>query len=247
MRYKLRFYTAEDVLLGFDYNLELSVVIKNLLNPKYVEFLEKIGFRSGNRIFKPYTFSRLFPEKYQINSSGIEIKKGYVDIVISSIDENFWFSFLQGLLKQKKIHLSNNDFYLESIAIKKFRRKTRMILKTLSPFIVKGSYNNHDFSGIENELKQNLLNKVFVFKNKQFTEKDFNLKLFENTLRKTAVLINNTLNTAWHGLLMIEGNEDILETAYDAGLGLKNALGFGCVEDINLKEEKVVYRLKISV
>ncbi|ADQ05711.1 CRISPR-associated protein Cas6 [Caldicellulosiruptor owensensis OL] len=243
MRYKLRFYTEQDVLLRFDYNLELSMVIKNFLNPKYVEFLENGGFKCDNKIFKPYTFSRLLPEQYQINSYGIEIKKGYVELIISSIDENFWFSFLEGLLKEKKISLSGREFYLESISVKRLGKKKKIIAQTYSPFIVKTIFKNWSFIEVERNLKKNLMCKVYVFKRKKYNEEDFNLKLFEKTLKKTIIVINNTPSEAYSGLLLIEGDEDIIETAYDAGLGLKNALGFGCIEDIKSKEEKTIYRV----
>jgi len=245
MRYKIRFYTENDMNISIHYNIELAKAVRNLLNPKYREFVDKGGFSLGKAIYKPYTFSRLFPQEYRVTNSKLEIKKGYVDLIVSSIDENFWFSFLEGLLKEKKITLYGNTMYLDSFAIKKFKRKNKMIVKTLSPIMCRINLSEQTKNEFELFLKGNVVNKACIFKKRIFSLDDINLKFFENTVKETIVMLNGTPNKAYSGLILLDGDEDIVEVAYFTGIGPKNALGFGCVEDIKLKNERVIYKLSL--
>lgn len=88
---------------------------------------------------------------------------------------------------------------------------------------------------MENEFEQlirdNLIKKYIAFYNIEPSDTSFKLVPIKNkNLKENIILYKGIVIKGWSGEFDIEGSEELIKIAYDAGLGSKNSQGFGCIE-----------------
>ncbi|MEZ0537623.1 CRISPR-associated endoribonuclease Cas6 [Caldicellulosiruptoraceae bacterium PP1] len=249
MRYKLKFLIENDIEMDINYNLSLAEAIKNLVSPKYIEFIDNGAFALNGRIYKPWTFSRLLPDKYLINNSKLIINNGYIELILSSIDENFLFSFLEGILRKKGLSIQNCFLPLNSISVINNKVRNILLCKSISPLIVR-DYEIMNIKEIDiiNEvtksIKTNLISKTKVFKKINVNAEQINIDILEQEkIKKKFIKIKTEKYLGFDLKLKIEAPEEVNIIAYNCGIGIKNALGFGCIEHLKISDEKIVYRI----
>jgi len=246
MRFKLKLKNSKETKLRVDYSIELAHSINNFLDPEYLKYIENGAYLLNKKIFKPWTFSRLFFENYTFTNKEIRVLPGELYFIVSTIDDNFAYYFLRGVLKEKCLKLFEEYFEIRSVSVlNQFPRK-QIICRTISPIIIKEVQTIEptcsEFEAIFVEgIRKNLISKAKAFKNINIMPEKVEVQIInKEKIKRKTLHIKNELYIGYDLLLRIKSLPEIIEIAYNCGLGVKNALGFGCVEVIPPPAERVL-------
>lgn len=235
MRAKYTFSSEAPIVLTKYYNRAIQGLIYNLLDTDFANWLHDTGFKYGRRSFKLFTFSRLFGP-FTRRGDLIDFGKK-VQLYISSPIDKFVGQLCNNLLK-KKLVLETNFINVESIEfLKKPTFSPSAIIRTLSPVTVystlltpQNTKKTYYYSPYEKEFSelilQNLLKKADMLN--IAAKKEFKIRPY--CVKDVYVSFKETLIRGWVGEFEVEGDPNLLEIAYETGLGSKNSAGFGMIE-----------------
>ena len=199
---------------------------------------EEFGNYHENRGFKFFNFSNIFPVS--------DFKKGeFKSLIISSPNYNLIRALYTQLDKFETFYLNKYQMSMEYINVIKPKHYDKFISST--PVVLfedntKNQYysfrNNHDFNFFWNRLKDNAVKKYNVFTGLDFNLEDDLFDLFEFN-REVAVRVRKNGNTfivigsLWKNLEvnLNSKNRNFYRFLLDVGLGEKNSLGFGMLND----------------
>ncbi|MDN5293233.1 MAG: CRISPR-associated endoribonuclease Cas6 [Eubacteriales bacterium] len=245
MRIKVVLQTPPDgVFIPYDYQYYLTAAIYrklSLADPEYAAFLHQQGY--GERGYKLFTFSQLRARSKKGASQGFWIV-GEAWLVVSSPLTRFLFPLLQGLLNEP--FLSLGDVHLP---VKKVLTQQAPPLAggakfvCLSPVVVTTGTGegparylryHEDPALFSEKIRQNLLRRYracygsspederlfFYFDHRYLSEK------------KGTKLIQYRDHSIFGYLapVQLEGSPELIRFAWEAGIGEKNSMGFGCLE-----------------
>ena len=244
-------------MLPLNYQYELSAATYHILasgNEAYAEWLHENGFRLENgKQFKLFTFSRFKPEKYRIlrQTNQIELQSDKVEWQISFLPEKSTQRFVEGLFQKRVFEVGNRksvvQFQVTSIEMLPSPEFTdTMTFETLSPVSVsqrlddgRDSYpqSADEFANeewVRERLLQNLLDKYESFYGKPFEGERF-LSLMTLTEPKSALVtikagsLQETKVRGYMCRLALHCPAELMQVAYESGLGEGNSQGFGCL------------------
>lgn len=242
MRANLKLKFEGKITMPIQYNnIIQSVILKWIGNESYQKFIHDVGYQHNNRRYKMYTFSRL-QGKFKMNRSAKTIT--YFDeanLIISSADDVFLNYVVNNILIENEFKILNQSVYVDEITCSNRKIKSREKIYTKSPIVVYSTFENEGnkktyyYSPYEDDfaymLKKNLINKYNAAYDKDPDCSDFFIKPTRwEKLKENVVVYKGTIIKGWSGEFIIEGSDELLNIAYNAGLGSKNAQGFGCIE-----------------
>ena len=240
MRIILEMSSEKEIILPIQYNHILQGFIYNNLSDKnYREFIHSQGYQLDNKRFKLFTFSRLLG-KFNIYSRANKI--GFaspIKLVISSAVEQFITDLAETLIKAEFLFFGSNQIVINSISVEKqFEFTETMQVKMLSPVVAYSTENKftHYYSPWHprfNEIiTQNLIDKYITLFG--CTPQNQTFKMIPNGMQekkfKIMTSFKDTIIEGYNGIYFLKGNPELIDIAYHAGLGSKNAQGFGCWE-----------------
>lgn len=191
--------------------------------------------------FKFYTFSNLILMNRYRSESGLGFEKAY--FILSSPDDRFIKGFAEGLLNDPGFYLDGPrgkvDFVIERIEIlEELTFVDECRFKTLSPIYVKTMrkvnevLKEFDLYPTEPKFYENL-HKNLRERFTEFYDRE-PVDHFEVTgtsnIKPKRIKIDDGYRRCSLMELQIQASPELLKFAYDAGLGEKNAMGFGCVD-----------------
>jgi CRISPR-associated endoribonuclease Cas6 len=261
MRFKLTLKkTSRENQLPASYQYELSACIYRIMeqaDEQYSEFLHSKGYTAnqGYKSFKLFSFSNLFIFPFKIETDRIIIQGERVHFFVSFYVDKSAESFIMGLFKDQELQLGDRvsqvDFRVETIEVINLPQiMEKMTYKLLSPIVVaqetaqKHAVYLHPDAPIYAELiKQNLIDKYLsIYPALPIEWQGFDFEIVPLVIQKAkAKLIkikaftkDETEVKGYHRfLIQITAPPALHELALLAGLGQKNALGFGCVEAVS--------------
>ncbi|MCX9012353.1 MAG: CRISPR-associated endoribonuclease Cas6 [Candidatus Methanoperedens sp.] len=191
--------------------------------------------------FKFYTFSNLVLMNRKPSKSGLCFERAF--FILSSPDDRFIKSFAEGLLQQPEFYLDGPrgraGFAIERIEIlKELSFGDECWFKTLSPIYVKTirkeneSLREIDLYPTEpkfyENLHRNLVERFSEFYGKAPAD---HFDVVETAdIKPKRIKIAESYRRCSLMSLRLQASPELLKFAYEAGLGEKNAMGFGCVE-----------------
>jgi len=201
--------------------------------------LHDSGYVDGKRALKLFTFSRIFGRVLKVDA-GVIVLQPPLRLCISSLVEQFLSELVNQLIKRIRVRLFGNELRLTSIEFP--RRPTlggKVEFYTLSPITVYSTLHTADgrrktyyYSPYEREFSElvstNLSRKYRAYKGEE-AKGDVTITPVGRP-KERIVLFKDTVIKAWSGGFAMEGDERLIEIAYDAGIGSKNSAGFGMVE-----------------
>lgn len=238
MRIKITLSSDKPILLSSMYNRAVQGVIYSLLEDDFRNTLHDIGYKSGNRAFKLFTFSRLlgrFIRKGDVIEFDREIKL-YLSSPIIKLIEQVSRGLLGGMIR-----LETNKVHVESIEfVKEPQMTSPMLVRTLSPvttystlYSANGSKKTYYYSPLEKEFvsitKSNLIKKAEILGVEHNGEFDIESL---GQRREIFLSFKGTLIRGWVGKFRITGDTRLISVGYETGFGCKNSAGFGMVEVI---------------
>ena len=233
-------------VLCYDYQYGLASMLYAKLTLANIELANKLHNTKG---FKFYTFSHLILDDRIVANNGLAFTKAH--FFLSSPDTEFIKSVAEGLLMQPEFFLKNEGsvtyFVIEDVEIlPSIEFSDTCTFKTISPVYLKTLrnrvVNNNDERLVETDLyptdfkfyenlHKNLVSRYEAFY-KLKLDKDFFDVLDIDYFKPKRVKIEKNYRRCSLMDIQIYANPELIKFAYDAGLGEKNAMGFGCVDVI---------------
>lgn len=225
--------------LHYDYQYGLASMLYLKLATSNVELADKTHKKNG---FKFYTFSNLILDDRIPVKDGLNFSKAH--FFLSSPDPEFIRSFAEGLLFEPEFFLANNgnriNFLIERIEVLPvIRFLDTCTFRTLSPIYLK-TLRKQDERLVEFDLYPKdskfyeNLHKNLVARYEEFYGSKIDKEFFEvmsvSSFKPKRVKIENNYRRCSLVDLSLSANPELLQFAYDAGLGEKNAMGFGCMD-----------------
>ena len=194
--------------------------------------------------YKHFTFSYLMTHKRKIiPKEGIMPLTNRVVFYLSSPDRTFIKKVVEALVVNQKFRIGNVKGIISSLEIlKKPLIPNKVRFRTLSPIVVKKWLNQDEWVNLfptddefYERLKENLISRYLSFLGKQREDnflKDLVINIKITNFKPKRHNINGTYHRGSLCDMIVEGNKELIEYAYYAGLGEKNAMGFGMVKII---------------
>lgn len=239
MRLEIILKGKNNFKVPFNYNHILSAIIYNKIAD--LNFANELH---SSKSFKFFTFSQIYIPKRRIVKDGIIAKDGVISFYISSPNDFLIKSLVDGFLEDLEISFQNQKLTIQKIeALKTPEFSSKSEFKTLAPIIVRtkkeidGELKIWDLAPSDKffkSLENNLIKKYIKFNNLTKTDKKINIYSDMNFVKRKRISINKGNATTYHRAymmdLILEGDLDLIEFAYDVGIGEKNSMGFGMVK-----------------
>lgn len=239
MRLEIILKGKNNFKVPFNYNHILSAIIYNKIAD--LNFANELH---SSKSFKFFTFSQIYIPKRRIVKDGIIAKDGVISFYISSPNDFLIKSLVDGFLEDLEISFQNQKLTIQKIeALKTPEFSSKSEFKTLAPIIVRtkkeidGELKIWDLAPSDKffkSLENNLIKKYIKFNNLTKTDKKINIYSDMNFVKRKRISINKGNVTTHHRAymmdLILEGDLDLIEFAYDVGIGEKNSMGFGMVK-----------------
>lgn len=242
MRIKITFKGTQSIELPLAYSQTVQGFIYNNISDEVLkDFMHNKGFYNGKRVFKFFSFSRLEGE-YIINKQRKRITfLSEVTLQITSLFPPFIKDLASTLMKKDKIILGKNEISILSISMEEPKVKELMTVRTISPIVLYSTLQNEhkkytyyfhpgevEFSKL---IRENLIRKYSTF-NSVSINPNFEIVPIEYEKNKPIITTyKNTIIKGWNGRFKIVGDKQLINIAYNYGLGSKNSQGFGMIEE----------------
>lgn len=245
-------------IIPVNYQYPLSAAIYKILqkaDAEYAEFLHAKGYGKG---FKMFSFSDLHIP-FRILGDRLLLQATKAEVIICFHLPCAAETFIKGLFISQQLVIADKEsktlFYVQNVEVLEDMLKDRqdeeevtVLLKPLSPVVcgVKNEKGNYIFLSPEEERYEEMIwlnwqEKVRSLMEK--TEVEFlmhatfvRVKFFKNPPKSRLITIKSGTSeeTKIRGfnnfLLEIKGKKKVVEILLEAGVGLYNAQGMGCVE-----------------
>ena len=239
MRLEIILKGKNNFKVPFNYNHILSAIIYNKIAD--LNFANELH---SSKSFKFFTFSQIYIPKRRIVKDGIIAKDGVISFYISSPNDFLIKSLVDGFLEDLEISFQNQKLTIQKIeALKTPEFSSKSEFKTLAPIIVRtkkeidGELKIWDLAPSDKffkSLENNLIKKYIKFNNLTKTDKKINIYSDMNFVKRKRISINKGNATTHHKAymmdLILEGDLNLIEFAYDVGIGEKNSMGFGMIK-----------------
>ncbi len=244
MRLHIIFSTEDKIILPWDYPHLLHGFIYRAIakaKPKLGEFLHDQGFVAGTHRYKMITFSLLHSEKAKARKDGLEIHppihwwtssplSAPMEALAISLISDLYVSLRDVVLKAEKIEVEKVPSF-----------SGRALFETISPIVVstgvvrEGKMHRIFLSPREPDfwriVEDNLKRKWLALWGKELKDGVINFEPVGEWKSKLFTVQGLQIK-GYVGRFYAEGDERLLLLGYEAGLGERNAQGFGMIRFI---------------
>lgn len=247
MRIKVTLNSPSETSMDMNYNYYLSSMIYELLrksDTQYAARLHESGYLLGNKKFKLFTFSNLFPERYTVEKNFLNLK-GRVTLYISSPMSDFTLHLAEGLLSSGNVNIGRSRFFIETVEVMPLPEFSReMRLTCLSP-ITTNTVEEKDgkrrtvpclpgSDKFSENIKNNLIRKYFLVHKRLPEDLAFEIEFNNSDLDKYGrgklIRFKNLFIKAYSMPFILRGSTELIKIGYECGIGEKNPAGLGMVE-----------------
>lgn len=250
MRIKVTLHALQSgVVLPLNYQHAVASLIYALLSSGSISFatqLHDVGFRTDNRTFKLFTFSRLHTDQTHVSGNQLILDRPQVSFQISSPVPEFIEHLKTGLSNYERLNIDRAVLKLVNIEdIPAPTIQKRMSFYALSPITetTNGSREHPKFLSLRDNwsevIQRNLTRKYEILHGhapadgrlKWLWDENYIIKK-ETAGWRLSVLadIHGIKVRGWLAPFMVEGSKELIEVGYEAGFGARNSMGFGMAE-----------------
>lgn len=258
MRFRLTLQIQPEVMgreLPINYQYPLQGVIYRTLEKSDIGFstwLHENGYQQNGKRFKLFTFSNLILPQYEIDKQRerLIVKSDLVTLFISFLPEKSTQQFIQGLFQQQTFQIadpiSGVQFMVREIQVMPpldYHPDTKF--RTLSPVCIslRNERGHMDYLSpidpcYEQGILTGLLDRYNTINGQPFGGTPYcHLQLLgepKSTLvRIKAYTPNETRVRGYRYQFKIDLPEELMQIAYESGLGEKGSMGFGMIEAVH--------------
>lgn len=248
MKLEIELYADKEKSINLNYNYYITSSIYKLIadhDMNFSKYLHDEGYKLGNKRFKLFVYSRLMPDKFNLQGPNMIIEKGRTRLYINSPIKEFINSLGNSLVKEGEMRIGKEIFKVENINFKDnydFNYETEF--KTLSPIVVttkkeidgeikpRTVYITED-KFVEN-IKNNLLKKYFLINGKLPDDMNidisFNDRYIEKNKRGNLIDFKGIKIKGFICPFTMKCASDVKKVAIDCGIGENNSIGMGYIE-----------------
>lgn len=264
---------TKTALVPINYQYPLSAAIYKILaqaSPDYAAFLHDQGYPApSGRLMKLFTFSKLWIPRVRRDGQVLKGGRGPWRLQVGSpmLDE-FVQNFVLGLFESAEIAIGGQGVHaafqveqVEALPTPEFKQVTRF--KCLSPIVVSTMhehggrlqpyYYRPADTGISEALQKNLLEKYEIIHADKpgDTRLEFHLESQDRPKSKLLTLKQGTPEAtqikAFETYFTLEGSAELMQVAWECGLGEHNSQGFGMVAVVKSEKSKVNSLLSLQM
>ena len=242
MRIRLAIRCKPGTFLPFNYNAFANAMILEKIKFADSEYAQEIHDSRG---FKFFTFSNIQISQRKVDKErgGLVILSDTVSLFLSSPRERFIKAFLSGILSRPRIILGSAEFELEgAMALAQPGFLTgRAVFRTMTPIVAStmremgGKLRTWDLmphdTQFYNNIRNNMLSKYKELYGKLLEDTTMRIKVIKQ-LRPKRIRVKNEFHVGCMMVFEASGSRELLELAYECGIGERNSMGFGMVEVI---------------
>lgn len=223
------------------YNYLVQSAIYHALTKDVGGFFHDVGFEHKGRSFRMFTFSRLMGKSTLSKDKTALCFEGPITLVVSSPIPEFCSSLATGLLKLGTVAIGSVGLRVRKVQVSEPKVEGNSIdVKMLSPTVVYSTMTKYDgrkytcyFSPGESEFQsltgQNLAKKYQILTQSEPPEAPSYAVRVKGNPRLSVLKYKGTIIKGYMCFLRLTGPQELLQVAIDAGLGVKNSQGFGCL------------------
>ena len=223
--------------IPFNYNYQLSSLIYRKIAD--LDLASELHISSD---FKFFTFSQIYVPRRRVTKKGIISKDGKLHFYISSPNDYLIQSMVEAYLEDLEVTFRGDRLQVQEVELlKKLEFNKSAEFKTMSPVMARikrddkiWDLNPGDLQ-FYTALQKNLLNKYRAFHGRYNGDEYLKIAPDMGSVKRKRITIKKdsmeTYHRAYQMRFMAEGDPRLLEFIYDCGLGEKNSMGFGMVEE----------------
>ncbi len=256
MRLKLVLKSLEEgIILPVHYNYTLQGFLYSIMPSELSKLLHDEGFKSvSEREYKLFVYSRIFSDekpRYEKDNKLLYFS-GNINIYFSSPFYDMMSLFSNELSKKigKSFDLLDNRVLLDSFTIENNDVLiNEMLVRTLSPITIystlhdrrdkkKTYYYNPNETDFNYYINENMRRKYDAFSHSIMADdeseyKDILIqpKYFDTKRNMHIIYYKDTVIKAYSGIFKLKGSKRILDFCLKTGIGSKNSMGFGMLEE----------------
>lgn len=246
MRLRIEFEPVSgSALLNPDFSRHFQGAIYAALDPELAELIHNRGFPVAKRVLRMIVYSDVIFRDRPVREPGGLRFQGPASIVVASPFWEIIGSLATSLLKTGQFRVGSELFNVLSLQALETKVEGESVeVRSLSPIVAYSTllwpdgrkytcYFQPGESGFARLVSENLVRKyVAVHGREPDGRVDIEVRRCGRMVIRT---YKGTVVKGWHCTLRLQGPNDLLDLALDAGLGSKNAQGWGCVEPLAVK------------
>jgi CRISPR-associated endoribonuclease Cas6 len=237
--------------LPINYQYELSAWIYKIIaqgDEQYAEWLHENGFSEKHRKIKLFVFSNLYSPDIKVDRDRLILCSDKASFYLSLLPEKSTEVFIKGLFKEQEFTLGDRiskvQFRVQQVEMFPSPDFSESyVYKTLSPVVISVGRENNKYPLYASPEREdygqlviyNLIEKYKLFYQKEYEgAMSFKFELLSPIRAKLIRIKAGTKEeTAVKGFVFmfrLDADKELLKVMYEAGMGEKGSLGFGCVE-----------------
>ncbi len=236
---RIKIHLRGSGLLPFDYHYHLSSAMYRYKEIANKELAARLHY---SKEVKTFTFSEIQVPKRKIHKEGIkkgiEILDDYAYIIYSSPVKDYIEAVVEGMLSKPELRVGKLEFMVERIEVLPMPNIdwSNVVFKTLSPITIYSSSdgkkkdlplfptNNQWYVNLEKNIKHQY-EKVYG----EVPRGDVRVETLEFKPKKYEFKKLGAIK-AVQGHFRFHGAPELIKFAYEAGVGERGAMGFGCLD-----------------
>lgn len=239
MRAEIHFNLDKPISVPIQYNHIVQAIIYSWISDeKFKDFIHNKGYRFEERVYKLFTFSKI-NGAFRMDKENRKINFfNDMRITISSASNEFMEYLLNSvLIESNPINIGGAIVEISRVEVKEYPDLSHKVqVYTLSPVTAYSTlenkktrfYNPFDME-FSQYIRNNLLHKYEAYYGNQPENSDFTI-IPIGAVKEAKVNYKGFHILAYNCEMEMEGSEELLRMAYDAGIGGKGSQGFGCIE-----------------
>jgi len=243
VKIKISLIANDRITLSIGYQYQIQAFIYNLIDKHSADWLHNEGFKFENRRFSLFNFSEILERgKYNPKLKFFSFNE-QISFYISSPVNWILEQVAKNAVTKDRLKLGENKIMISSIEVFKHIdiKDFKIRVNALTPIEIHSTLNKADgakktyyYSPAEKEFSE-LINKNLKKKWTSLYQKEceYNIKIYPVNLKYNKEKIRTfkgTVIKGWSGHFYLEGDKELMELAFDTGLGSRNSAGWGMIE-----------------
>ena len=237
---RIKIYLRGSGILPYDYHRQLMGAMYRFKRIADDDLSTRLHYSHD---IKLYTYSEIMIPKRKMRKEGIEILGDNAYLIYTSPHEEYVKAVVEGMLSNPEFRIGSINFLIERIEVlpKPDISWNDVVFKTLSPIVVSTRDENGKKVPLYPTDKEWYINVEKNIKHKYemfhgiIPEGRVSIEVIRSKAKKYEFSKGNVGGAikAVHGHFRFRGSPNLIEFAYEAGIGERGAQGFGCVEVAN--------------
>jgi CRISPR-associated endoribonuclease Cas6 len=251
MRLHITLEAERPVMIPVNYQEYLTAAIYGYVgvgDAEYAKFVHDDGYVGDNgRTYKPFTHGwlRIPGNRRRVVDEQMHISPGQIFWQVSSPLDDFLRPFATGLTKSRRLRIGTDEIYIAAVGVTGSPEITdSMTFTCLSPIVATARRDDgttqflrplDDPAAFSEAIRKNAVAKYRALTKREPSDTSLTLTFDANYLEinRGGTKKARYKNIDVIGILApftLTGSADLIRLGLEAGLGGKNACGFGCVE-----------------